>query len=193
MPDWSRADLMKLRRFEIKRCLLLAGLLFGIYNVAMGSRISEPLSDLLSDLPKLPAPGGILYDRVLPLSEPERFSGGPASPPVSLAIWRQIAFEIRAASVETESLPARDTILAETGEALRSGKIPIAILDYQYHQLNPEVFRRGDFEISDGRLSIGSETPYLNRPLFAVTSLQEFTYQGRQVRFEFPEAFYFGN
>ena len=50
-------------------------------------------------------PTGILYDRVLPLSRIERFDGSEASPPVSLKLWRQIAFEIERASLDESRNP----------------------------------------------------------------------------------------
>ena len=118
---------------------------------------------------------GILYDRVLPLSRMERFDGSEASPPVSLKLWRQIAFEIERASLDESRNPV-GKMLEESRRRPGSGEfIPVAVLNVLYNRFS----------------EVDGEKPALDEArIFAAAPLTERTYRGGHVRFLIDRSLY---
>jgi hypothetical protein len=184
---------MKFTKIQILNAALLVLAWCGVTSVASSASTSHNLTELLQDLPEAAVPSGILYDRVLPLSQPERFSGSPESAPVSLSTWRQLVHEIRLASTAGEPLPTPESILAMAGESIAARIIPIALLDYQYNRLDADNLSQSELVVVGGRLQIDEERPCTTEHLFAATSLQEQTYHGSHVQFRLTNDFYFTN
>ena len=150
-------------------------LALGVGAPAWGAQIPEPSS-------------GILYDRVVPFSRIERFSGQPAGPAARPATWWQIYDELRRAST-APTQPDPLLLRARAGERVRSGVVPLALLDYRYQRLGPGA---------QERLRANPSAPVAAQELeearaFSFTALQEGTWRGGDLTFVLDPSFVFGN
>jgi pimeloyl-ACP methyl ester carboxylesterase len=141
-----------------------------------------------------PISTGILYDLVLPMSGIGAFDGREASGTANTGQWRQMAHELKRATLGESSLPP-DTTFREWGrEAQREHVYPLAILFYHYRRIRPglpqdSVFRSGPQGIAGIR-----EDAFEEAQAFAAASLHAWTYRGEEVRFRLDlPRLYFSN
>lgn len=140
----------------------------------------------------LPAPSGILYDRVLPLSGIDRFDGRASGPTAGMTLWAQIYDELRRAGDDSPLLPFR----AFRAEALRDAgptRVPVAVLDVRYDRIREDAFERGILAARDGRIEATGPGALREARAFAACALRETTYRGASVIFSFDERRYVNN
>lgn len=132
---------------------------------------------------------GILYDRAVPLADMARFDGRPGAPPADAAAFRQLLFELRAASLgEPERWPAPEAARAAARDRAREGLIALGSLHARYQRLRPEALREGALELRDGRVVPAGGEPLAEGRLFAFAALRDYTYQGGAARFHLDPA-----
>ena len=103
------------------------------------SALSEPLTSSFREPVRLLEPlsrTGVIYDRVLPLAQIERFDGSPSAPVADLATWRQAYDELQRASLAPTG-PDLAAIAADARAALREGVIPLALIDRAFESVRP--------------------------------------------------------
>ena len=122
---------------------------------------------------------GVLYDRVLPLSGIERFSGSADATLMHRATWRQLADELRRAA-DVPFTPDARAFEAAARAAHGGGPVPLAVLDGRYERLAAPA---GD----------AASPALVTRRVFAFTPLLERTWRGADVRFRVDPALWFTN
>jgi len=156
--------------------------------------IDNALDDALQSLDRSKIPTGILYDRVLPLSQIEAHDGSAASKPITLSGWKQIYSEMSRASFELPTWPALGAFLADRGERQRAGRFPIALAFFNYDRIRPDALQDGSLEVRGGRLiDTGAGDPFEQSAVFAATALKDYTYRGQHVVFTLDPAAYASN
>lgn len=170
--------------------LLMTGLPTRISARARGN---EPLSQLFARIDPAAIPSGILYDRVLPLSQVDQFDGRDDAPPISLAHWRQIYDEMYRSSLSEPHWPGLSTLRSESRRSRREGVIPVAILNLKYDRVRESALEDGSLVVSGGRLALGEGDPFVEKRVFAASPLQEEAYRGARVTFAFENRLYITN
>jgi len=153
--------------------------------------IEDRLQEVLGALDTGELQTGVLYDRVLPLSGIERFSGIDAAAVASRGLWRQIYEELRRASADPNGRPPADALVERARR--RQDAVPLALLFDDYERIRPDALDRGALEVRNGRLARGSGEAFERRTAFAAAALREWTYRGREVRFVLGRDDYFSN
>jgi len=190
---------------------LLVGLLLLAWMcpaaIAGPANVSASLAELLDRLPARATQTGILYDRVMPLSSPERYDGRADAPPISLAGWRQLVSELDRAAFPGDprwaGLPALAARAAHDG---RSGVVPLALLNVLYERIRHDALESGALLVEPDPAALGgprlvlSEAaerglvePFEVARAIAVTPLTGRTYQGGRVEFRLDESDYLTN
>jgi hypothetical protein len=173
--------------------VLLAGLCVSFHHPAEAGRATDALDRILGDLDPAAFPSGILYDRVLPLSDIEDHDGSERSTPATLRVWRQMYHEIGRASLAAPSWPDLSTVLANGKAALRRGVVPVAIMNFEYERIRPDALKDGALTVAGDQLVIGPGEPFVHRRVFAAAALQGYTHHGGNVKFVLGRDWYFSN
>ena len=139
---------------------------------------------------------GILYDKVLSLSNVQQFDGTDSIGVATLREWRQMYFEMNQGAVNTPPLPGLlEMITAAQTDFINSGLIPIAILNANYDILKKDALTDGLLFIQNGKIQ---ETPGIIQPIcsirkvFASTALRAEHLPG-SIDFWLSDEFYFTN
>jgi hypothetical protein len=128
---------------------------------------------------------GILYDRVVPLSNIDACDGGPDSPTIGLKRWRQIYYEIYRAALDRPAWHEIRNVRDRASQIAAPGAVTIGVMDFRYNRLRPEIFGEGASAVGPGDL--------LEKRVFAAAALNDHTYRGAGVGFVIDPAFYFTN
>jgi hypothetical protein len=145
--------------------------------------IGKTLAELLADFDARRVPTGILYDRVLPLSPIDEHDGGAFEPAATHAAFRQMADEIRRASLAPPPWSLRD-LDAAARDARGRGVVPVALLDFEYERLREDALGDGSLVVRGSRLAPGIGDPLRRERVFAAAPLVERTHRGERVVFE---------
>ena len=162
--------------------------------LARGARadpIEDRLRDALGSIDTRELRTGVLYDRVLPFSGIERFSGDGGAAVSSRGLWRQLYEELRRASADPTQRPSAQALLERARR--RQDAVPLALLFDRYERIRPDALDSGALEVRDGHLVRGSGAAFEERTAFAAAALREWTYRGREVRFVLGRDDYFSN
>jgi hypothetical protein len=158
---------------------------------AFAGPIEDGLQEALGSLDTRELRTGVLYDRVLPLSGIERFSGDAGAAVSSRGLWRQLYEELRRASADpTGRAPAQALLERARG---RQDAVPLALLFDRYERIRADALDRGALALRAGRLVRGRGEAFELRTAFAAAALREWTYRGREVRFVLGRDDYFSN
>lgn len=158
-----------------------------------GTDFGESVQILFGDLNPAEITTGRLYDRVVPLSGIERYSGILPAPPLDARKWKQLYFEMFRSSLNPSPLPDLQELASRADARVRSGVIPIALLDLRFNSLKDDAVDRGLVEIRGGRfadVTDRTESPYETRRVFAAVSLKSHSYY-TSVTFGIEEEFLF--
>lgn len=181
----------------VRTLLLLLSVTFVIVFQRGGSAAaagaSEGLARLLENLPPDRIETGILYDRVLALSEIESHDGGEQSLPASRSEWRQIYHEISRASLEAPAWPSLERVNDRARAARRLGVVPIAVMNFRYDRIRPDAIDTGALAAQGDRLVVGTGDPFEVRRVFAAAAQTERTYRGSDVTFRLDRDDYYTN
>jgi hypothetical protein len=172
--------------------LLSAGICVSIEPVEAG-RARDALDRILRDLDPAAIPSGILYDRVLSLSDVGDHDGSEGATPATLQGWRQMYHEIRGASLEAPSWPELSAILASGKTALGRGVVPVVIMNFEYERIRPGALTDGALTVAGDRLVLGPGEAFVHRRVFAAAALQGYTHRGGNVTFVLGRDWYFSN
>ena len=132
--------------------LPLLGMLLAGAVAAAPARVPDPaLDEALRDLAAL-SRTGVLYDRVVPLARLGELDGGPATPVVDRARWRQAWDELRRAAIAVPTGPELAALDDVARASVRAGVLPIALLDRFYERIRPGALEDGSLREEAGRL-----------------------------------------
>lgn len=136
---------------------------------------------------------GVLYDRVLPMSGIERFTGAASAPAADERTWRQIAFELRHAANQPERFPPPAAIDARVRAIRAHGLVPLALIDARYERIRPDAIERGVLIERDGRLARGAGDPFVESRAVSVAALAPATTRGGDVGFVLDRRLFAGD
>jgi hypothetical protein len=168
-------------RFLATALLLLVS--FPVPAAPSGPTVGETLSGLLAEFDEERVPSGILYDRVVSMSRIADHDGSAAAPPTTLRGFRQMAHEIRGASLRSPPWTLAD-LSAAAREAERRGVMPVAFLAFEYDRLREDALDDGSIVVRSGRLAPGVGDPLRRQRVFAAAALTDHTYRGERAVFE---------
>jgi hypothetical protein len=112
---------------------------------------------------------------------------------IELSHWRQIYYELYRASLEQPAWPDIIEIRERASRAGRDGSIPIAFMDLGYSRINPAAFENEPgLMMRAGLPKIGADQ-ILEKRVFAVAPLRDYTYRGADVEFSLEPDLFFTN
>ncbi len=155
--------------------------------------MSDGLAQILERIPAERVQTGLLYDRALPLSRIGEYDGRDGAAPASAAEWRQIAHEIRRASLAAPSWPSLDAVVERARALEKRGIVPLALMDFEYERIRADALATGALVVRDGRLEAGAGNPFETRRVFAAAALTERTFRGDRVVFRLDRDAYLSN
>lgn len=179
-----------------RRGLLLLGVLAISWQPVQATPLggaSARLTEALSEIPASAVPSGILYDRVLSLSDPSRFDGSALAPAASPVEWRQLYDEMRRASSKMPNWPEPSELARRTqlGGALPT--LQLSLLDVDYERLPKDAFDSGRLTRHGPKLHWISAEPLPSARAIAASVLSGPSYRGGELRFVLPRDRYFTN
>jgi len=184
-----------LSRSRLAALIPVAALIFSLTlpatRVATAGPIEDRLQEALGALDTRELQTGVLYDRVLPLSDIERFSGKDGAAVASRGLWRQVYEELRRASADPNVRPPAEALVERARR--QQDAVPLTLLFDDYERIRPDALDRGALALRNGRLVRGSGEAFERRTAFAAAALREWTYRGREVRFVLGRDDYFSN
>jgi hypothetical protein len=142
---------------------------------------------------ELTPPSGILYDRVLPLSDLELHDGSGSALPATWQQWRQMYSEIMRASIEKPAWPAPADLEERWRTETRSGTVPVVFLDARYDRIRRDAVSTGALVVGRDGVRPGAGDPLESRRVFAASALRGHTHRGARVRFVLDRSLYFSN
>jgi hypothetical protein len=155
---------------------------------------SDALARLFEGIPAEKVASGILYDRVLALSDIGAYDGSVASPPATLAEWRQVYHELSRASLGAPAWPALDVVMDRGRARLRDdAALPIALMNIRYDRVRSDALETGALVRAGDRFALGAGEAFETHRAFAAAALTERTYRGEHVRFRLHRDDYFSN
>ncbi len=166
---------------------------------AFETQIDEYQEKLFRNIDRNQIETGILYDKVIPFSNIEKFDGGKDSGIVTLKNWNQMYFEMYQASVEKPSIPPLEGIrkISKTRRIKATNEIiEIAVMNFHYDQIKQDAIEKGLLKVEDGglkRVKRTSISPFEEKQVFAAVALKEKTYRGDSLTFTLDESLYFSN
>ncbi len=128
--------------------------------------------------------------RLLPSGLAARFDGSPGAPAASERDWRQIYHELRAAPPDPPRLPALPAVLKRAQSSLRRSIIPLAVLDYAYERVTPELWEEA---ARTGTRPGDLDNALEAERVVAATALRAHTYRGHRVDFRLAAEDFFTN
>lgn len=139
-----------------------------------------------------------------PFVDFENFDGGEQSSVTTTRAWRQILHELQGAaerrSQSSDQVPSRSqelSVRAVDRAALSVGTehVPIALMNYTYKRLRDDAVERGLVTVAGERLiASGTESPFIEKRLFAAAALRERTAYGISTNFLLSsDLFYFSD
>jgi triacylglycerol esterase/lipase EstA (alpha/beta hydrolase family) len=169
---------------RVCRALALLAVLIGAAGPARArcDALGAALADVLRPLDPFVSTG-VLYDRVLPLAQLEALDGTASAPAADRATWRQAYDELRRASLTTPTGPDLAALDAGARASMRSGVIPLALLDRPFERVRPAALADGTLRLVDGRLVAGPGSPLERSRAVAMAALAPRTYRGGDVVF----------
>jgi hypothetical protein len=167
--------------------------------VSYGATEESPWSHLVDSLTagvsKTPVTSGILYDRALPLAVLQAFNALQADTTGSSHL-RQAYLELYMASYIRTDFHLNPTQFRQRANAtIARDTVPIGVLDYQFHYLDPRAVLDGLLTANHGLLydvAQPSRSPFLLRNLTLASPLVD-TVRQRTVVFNLPAALALGN
>lgn len=123
--------------------------------------IERRLADVFRDIPPGRIGGGILYDRVLPLSPIGEQIGAAGSRPIARREWLQIYSEMYRASLATPPWPEPSTLARRADPSGPGAVIPVAVVNLFYDRLRPDAPESGALSIRDSRVQPGAGDPFV--------------------------------
>jgi len=171
--------------------LPLLGLLLAGVVAASPARLPDPaLDEALRDLAAV-SRTGVLYDRVVPLARLGDLDGGPATPIVDRARWRQAWDELRRSSLAAPTGPDLAALDEVARASVRAGVLPIALMDRAFEHIRPGALDDGTLREDAGRLRFAAganATALQSARAVAAAVLAPPTYRGSDVTFELDPA-----
>jgi len=190
--------IMKQIRFLISTVtasLVMLGLLsISASSTALHARdIGKSLEEALSTLDKSKIRTGLLYDRVLPISNIKEYNGSVFSKAATLDDWKQIYFEMYRSSINVPAWSNLKDLLNRAEESTVNGVIPIAVTNLKYNRIRSDAVKDGSLVLKDGHAAIGKGDPFEEGRVFSFSPLKDYTYLGADVVFELSKKWFVTN
>ncbi|MCD4793545.1 MAG: T9SS type A sorting domain-containing protein [Bacteroidales bacterium] len=180
--------------------------LFSILLILFGNSFSqietvETLEDhqaIFSEIDISKITTGILYDRIIPLSEIEKYTGENTDAICTKNKWKQMYFELQNASYvkDTVNMPELDFIFGRKNRFTNGKLIPIYLLNYKYNKIKENALENELIILQNNKIienPAKSETPYETKRVFAATPYKARTYYGNDFAFIFNDNFLYTN
>ena len=181
------------------RILLLAiGLMiaFNLLSQNPGQEYTEKMDSIFQYVNKSLIATGLLSDYGLYLVEPDVFNGIPAdSNYVNMDTWRMLYSGMYSSKINnniTMTLP--ETVFTQIDNATHTSAVPVAMMHYQYNQLNENAVTQGLLQIVNEQIIEvpNAASPYLTKQLFAVAP-KELSFDGPTASFVFKSNLWYQN
>ncbi|MBN2170236.1 MAG: hypothetical protein JW819_02815 [Candidatus Krumholzibacteriota bacterium] len=176
--------------------LAAAGLLV-LAAWAAAAAPGDPLRRATAGLDPERVPGGILYDRVVPMAGLAELDGGPDAPPAGTARWRQALHELTLASLAPPTWPDAGAMRDEARAARAAGRVHVGVLDFRYGRIREDAVESGLLVWEGGRLvegeGVAGGEPYRAARAFAAAAQPAATCQGEAVEFVLARRHYLTN
>ncbi|MDD5089045.1 MAG: hypothetical protein PHI18_09665, partial [bacterium] len=175
-------------------CCLLAGSAAAGTLPEYARDLAARLTAHYGTLAQSPISSGILYDLALPISHIERFDGSDTAAVASRGDWLQIAHELHRASLGELALPSQTEFRALSRHYAKLRVYPVVIQDYRLHRARPGLASEDIWVTENGEIVSVREDALIEQEVTAAAALNEWTYRGARVSFQFNmNAFYFSN
>ncbi|MCB9357912.1 MAG: hypothetical protein H6506_02245 [Calditrichaeota bacterium] len=135
-----------------------------------------------------PLSSGVLYDLVVPLFGIDRVNGSSGVEAVSHDNWKQIAFELRNATLAESPIPGYRELQELRHAAQQSGRHPLSLLLFDYQQVEDQTRRNELIEYQDGSVRGVNESLLTTKRVAALSVLHDWTYRGSDVEFTIDPA-----
>ena len=131
---------------------------------------------------------GLLSDYGLYAVEPDVFNGVPVdSNYVDMDAWKILYSGVYTSKINNNiSLTSPETVFTQIDNATHATAVPLAMMHYQYNQLNENAVNLGLLQIVNDQIYDvpNASSPYLTKQLFAVAP-KELSFDGPTARFVF--------
>ncbi len=175
---------------KIKFILLFTVFLILGLNVANAQKRSQYYEKL--DKSKITT--NILYDKVVPHSNIEKYNGKSTKEIISTATWKQIYYELDRASLYKENLKSIIDVKNSTEKDLRNKIFNIGILNYKYNKLVDKAIEKGLLKINNKRFrDVEGQNPYKELNVFAASIIKNRKYTSKKMKFKISNDYYFSN
>ena len=139
---------------------------------------------------------GLLSDYGLQFIEPDVFNGVPAdSNYVNMDTWKMLYSGIYTSKINNNiSMTLPETVFTQIDNATHSTAVPLAMMHYQYNQLNENAVTQGLLQVVNDQIYDvpGMASPYLTKQLFAVAP-KELSFDGPTASFVFKSGLWYQN
>ena len=165
------------------------------YVTSNSNGAAADIQQIFSHLDTNSIPTKILYNKVIPFVNINKFNGIDSVGIATISKWRELYFEINKACVTKQKFPdISNTSIKAKNLFNQQGVTPIGILNVKYNILDDSASIKGlvtfqNYQFSDVQSRIKS--PYNNKRLFTATSLVNFN--SPEVNFLISDDYYFSN
>lgn len=179
--------------------LLIAALLIITGNLLAqnpGQEFTDRMNYIFQQTDKSRVTTGLLSDYGLQMVEPGYFNGIPAdSNYVDMDTWKMLYSGIYTSKINSNiSLTSPETVFTQIESATHATAVPVAMMHYQYNQLNENAVNLGLLQVvNDQVIDVpGAASPYLTKQLFAVAP-KTLLFDGPTARFVFKSNLFYKN
>ncbi|MCF6365847.1 MAG: T9SS type A sorting domain-containing protein [Bacteroidales bacterium] len=143
---------------------------------------------MFSEIDRSEITTGILYDRVIPFSGIEKFTGKNKDAICKQSIWKQMYYELQNASYEkdTVNMPNLKFIFGTKRQFTNGKLIPIYLLNYNYNKIKENAFVDKLLILQNNKIIKNpekNENPYKVKRAFAAAPYKTHTYYGNDFSF----------
>jgi hypothetical protein len=161
-----------------------------------GQELSDRINYIFQQTDKSRITTGLLSDYGLQIVEPVYFDGIPAdSNYVDMDTWKMLYSGIYTSKINNNiSLTSPETVFSQIENTAHTTAVPVAMMHYQYNQLNENALNLGLLQVVNDRIIDipGAASPYLTKQLFAVAP-KELFFNGSTVGFVFKSNLWYTN
>jgi len=181
-----------------KILLLVSGLIIvgNLLSQNPGQEYTDRMNYIFQHVNKSRVTTGLLSDYGLYMVEPDVFDGIPAdSNYVDMDTWKILYSGMYSSKINNNvSLTLPETVFTLIDSAIHTTAVPVAMMHYQYNQLNENAVTQNLLQIVNEQIIEvpNAASPYLTKQLFAVAP-KELYFTGGTVSFIFKSDLWYQN
>jgi hypothetical protein len=183
-----------MKRFRFFITLLVIACNLSAQNSAQG--LIDQLNYVFQNLDKSRISTGFLSDYGIQVIDPVYFNGIPAdSNYVDMETWKILYSVMFSSKINNNVNPIiPETVFTQIDNTTHSTAVPLAMMHFQYNQLNENAVNQGLLQIVNGQIIDvpGAASPYLTKQLFAVAP-KELSFDGPTASFVFKSNLWYSN